>query len=500
MTDAAPEFDLEAEIEDAIAAYQFDPQNWTLFAFDWGQGDLAGIEGPREWQAAVNEDIRAHLTDPEKRYQPLWISVASGHGVGKSAHIAMITNWAMSCFDDAKIVITANTEKQLTTKTSPEVGKWFRKSITAHWFDVNAGAVKSRDPEHKDSWKTDFITWSEHNTEAFAGLHNLRKIIVLVFDEASNIADKVWEVAEGAMTDEETVIIWIAYGNPTRNSGRFRECFRRFRNRWITRQVDSRTVPGTNKTQIAKWVEDYGEDSDFVKIRVRGQFPTQSAMQFISEVDADKAQAAYPHITAGMVEHAPTIIGVDPAWTGTDSMEIYLRRGLYTKHLKTIPRNDDDFAMATLIAGFEDEYQADAVFVDAGYGTGIVSCGRQLGRTWILVWFGSTTTPDKGFFNMRAYIWGQLKAALKAGLAIDPKDQILYDDLVGPETVPRADGKIQLESKEDMKARGIPSPNKADSLALTFAAPVTKKPRTPVIGRGNQRHQSEWNPNSVMNQ
>ncbi|MEI7000490.1 terminase, partial [Klebsiella pneumoniae] len=89
-----------------------------------------------------------------------------------------------------------------------------------------------------------------HNTEAFAGLHNERKRIIVVFDEASNIADLVWEVAEGALTDEDTEIIWVAFGNPTRNTGRFRECFRKYRHRWKCAQIDSRTVEGTNKQQL----------------------------------------------------------------------------------------------------------------------------------------------------------------------------------------------------------------------------------------------------------
>ena len=166
--------------------------------------------------------------------------------------------------------------------------------------------------------------WSEHNTEAFAGLHNKGKRIVLVFDEASAIADKVWEVAEGALTDEETEIIWVAFGNPTRNTGRFRECFRRYKHRWHHAQIDSRTVEGTNKAQIAKWAEDYGEESDFFKVRVRGMFPSMSARQFISETDV--AAAYGRHVPESAYAFAPKIITVDPAWEGDDEFVIGLRR------------------------------------------------------------------------------------------------------------------------------------------------------------------------------
>lgn len=389
-----------------------------------------------------------------------------------SALMGMIASWAMPCFDDAKIVCTANTDTQLRTKTVPEVGAWFKRSITAHWFDVQATSIKSVDDGHEDTWRMDFVPWSQHNTEAFAGLHNKGKIIILMFDEASKIHDKVWEVAEGALTDEDTIIIWIAFGNPTQNSGRFRECFRKYRHRWVTRQIDSRTVPGTNKDKIAQWAEDHGEDSDFFKVRVRGQFPSQSALQFISGEDVDAARER--RLRKEQFNFAPIVLSVDPAWSGDDELVIAMRQGLYFKVLAAMPRNDNDMAVAQIVARWEDELKADAVNIDAGYGTGIVSGGRTLGRTWNLVWFAGKSM-DAGCLNMRAYIWREMRDWLKSGGAIDPADDALYQDLIGPETVARMDGKIQLESKEDMKARGLPSPNRADALALTFAFPVVRR-------------------------
>lgn len=481
---------VEAAILDAVGDYQYDPDGWARFAWDWGYGALADAPGPRRWQSDINAIIRDHLLNPATRFQPLRISVSSGHGIGKSAEMGMLSNWAMSCFDDARITTTANTDTQLRTKTAPEIGKWFRSSITSNWFDVQATAIKSRDPLHSDTWRQDFIPWSEHNTEAFAGLHNKLKIILLLFDEASKIHDKVWEVAEGALTDENTIIIWIAFGNPTRNSGRFRECFRKYRHRWVTRHIDSRTVEGTNKTYLQSLVDDHGEDSDHVKIRVRGQFPAQSAMQFISADLVDAARLR--HLRPEQYSFAPVIIGVDPAWTGDDPLVIMKRQGLYSKRLATLAKNDNDIEVANLIARLEDEHQADAVFVDGGYGTGIVSAGRVMGRAWRIIWFGGKPI-DPGFVNKRAEMWGLKKKWYQEGGAIDPKNETLYQDEIGPETVPRLDGKILLESKEDMKARGLPSPNEGDALALTFAEPVAKRQRGQGAG---EQHQAavDYNP------
>jgi hypothetical protein len=170
---------------------------------------------------------------------------------------------------------------------------------------------------------------------------------------------------------------------------------------------------------------------------------------------------------------APIILTCDPAWEGDDELVIGLRQGLAFKILRTIAKNDNDITIATMLAGLETEHKADAVFVDAGYGTGIVSAGTTMGRTWQLVWFAGEST-DAGCLNKRAEMWKLTRDWLKAGGAI-PKDDVLYQDLIGPETVPRLDGKIQLESKKDMKQRGLPSPNRADALVLSFAMPVSKQ-------------------------
>lgn len=462
----------EKILVEEIAKYTRDPLGFSMFAFPWDDHpDLEGVHGPRTWQKEFFQDLTNHLQNPETRFQPFLYSVASGHGIGKSALIGMLANWGMSTCEDCKIVLTSNTDTQLRTKTMPEVAKWFRLALNRNWWKVNATSVHTVNKKHEKSWRLDAVPWSVNNTEAFAGLHNKKKRIILIFDEASAIDDKVWEVAEGALTDEDTEIIWIAFGNPTRNTGRFRECFRKFRHRWKHKQIDSRKVEGTNKEQIQNWVDDWGEDSDFVKVRVRGMFPNLSFKQFISTKDVD---AAYGKpIDEKSFEFAPKILTVDPSWEGDDEFVISLRQGLFFEILKVIEKNDNDLEMAALIANIEDEEECDAVFIDGGYGTGIVSAGRTMGRDWKLVWFNGKSS-DPGCINKRAEMWKKTRDWFKDGGSI-PEDPQLHTELVSPETVPRGDGKIQIESKKDMKARGIPSPNRADSLVLSFAYPASKK-------------------------
>ncbi|MDA3336828.1 terminase [Pseudomonas aeruginosa] len=482
----APEkIDPEQQLIEDIASFTHDPLGFSMYAYPWGEGELEGVDGPREWQRQVMNDIASHLSNADTRYQPLMISIASGHGIGKSAEMGMLLNWGMSTCEDCKVVVTANTDNQLRTKTWPEISKWFRLAINRHWFNITATKVASVDPDHSDSWKADAVPWSEHNTEAFAGLHNKGKRIILIFDEASNIADKVWEVAEGALTDEQTEIIWLAFGNPTRNVGRFRECFRKFRHRWVQRQIDSRTVDGTNKDQIAKWAADYGEDSDFFKVRVRGLFPSSSDLQFIGTGLVDAAMARV--VTEAMVSHAPVVIGVDPSWSGDDEFAIYLRQGLHSKLISTYQKSDDDVLMAQRIAQLEDQYKADAVFVDFGYGTGIVSAARAMGRNWTLVQFGGASS-DPAMLNKRGEIWNAMKEWLKAGGELN--DQQTADEISAPEYRVKLDGKIVLEDKAELKKRAGISPNRADALALTFSFPVVKK----SFYAGNGGHQSTYDP------
>lgn len=459
---------------DELLQYEHDPLGYVEAAFPWGEkgGPLERHTGPRQWQEEAFRELGEHLQNPDTRHTPFLMARASGHGIGKSAFIGMLCQWGLSTCPNTRVVVTANTDGQLKTKTMPEIGKWFRMAANAAWWRPTATAVYSADQEAEKSWRLDATPWSQQNTEAFAGLHNQGSRIIMVMDEASAIADKVWEVAEGVLTDDDTEIIWIVFGNPTRNTGRFRECFRRNRHLWRTKQIDSRTVEGTNKETLAQMVATYGEDSDIVKVRIRGMFPSMSAKQFIGTDDVDGARGR--HLNESQYSFAPVILTCDPAWDGDDELVIGKRQGLRFDVLMTMPKNDNDMVVAAQLARMETEHKADAVFVDAGYGTGIVSGGRTMGRNWQLVWFAGESA-DPGCANKRAEMWKGARDWLKAGGAIPPDDDVLYQDLIGPELVFRPDGKVQLESKKDMKARGLPSPGRGDALALSFAYPVSPR-------------------------
>jgi len=207
------------------------------------------------------------------------------------------------------------------------------------------------------------------NTEAIAGLHNKGRRAFAIFDEASSIPDGIWETIEGALTDARTELFWCVFGNPTRNAGRFRECFAggRFAHRWAPQQIDSRSVSMTNKAQLATWVHDYGEDSDFVRVRVKGEFPRAGTMQFI---DSECVQQAVDR-ELFKDPTAPLVMGVDIARQGSDQTVVRFRRGLDARSFPAVKfRIPDLMVTAGRVMELVNSHEPDAVFVDGAVHAG----------------------------------------------------------------------------------------------------------------------------------
>lgn len=472
----------QAKLAEEIASFATDPHGHALFTYPWDREALKGFSGPRRWQTEVLREIGDHLSNAATRFQPLRIAVASGHGPGKSGLIGMIAKWALDTCPDTRVVVTANTENQLLTKTMPELHKWANLSITKDWFKVSATSISASAKGHERSWRLDCIPWSVHSPESFAGLHNAGRRIVVIFDEASNIADRIWEVTEGALTDEETEIIWVAFGNPTRNNGRFKACFDQQRHLWSTRHIDSRAVEGTNKDYLDEMVRTYGEDSDIVKVRVRGLFPSASSLQFIgSEIVQDARERVIAE--SARLSSDPVIFGLDHARFGGDSTVLAIRQG---RDARSRPWKVWHGANSMEIAGDVmmevARFNPDAIFVDAGgpNAGGVIDRLRQLmddgapvfeinfgGKGREATWNGEIRVRTA---NKRAEMFTNMRAWLERGAI--PDIERLAGDLTCLEYSYNADNAIQLERKEHLRARGLPSSDYADALALTFAEHV----------------------------
>ncbi len=481
------EADAELKLKEDIADFYDDPRGYVMYAFPWGEKGTPLEKfplGPDKWQLDEFENMAEHIkanmarADRGEELAPYYSATTSGHGIGKSAFVAWLILFFMSTRPLCRGVVTANTGDQLTGKTWPELSKWHSMSINRHWFQWTATKFTCLLPDkdgknQEENWRFDAATWSEERHEAFAGVHNASSSVIFIFDEASGIPDIIYDVGEGALTDGEG--FQFSFGNPTKNTGRFKSFFTGiFRDRYKTRHVDSREVRITNKRKIAEDIAIYGEDSDYVRIRIKGQFPRQGDRQFISGESVEVAQRRQ------VVEdpHAALIMGVDVAQGGADRTVMRWRQGADARSIPPKKLSESDtMVVADEIAHAIDKTQPDAVFLDAGGGgKAIVDIlhRRRYRNVWA-VWFGGNAFDKKTYFDKRTEMWAEMGKALDDWLAID-KDQVLHDDLIGPER--KLAGKqgdvVKLESKEDMKARELPSPDDGDALALTFARKIAR--------------------------
>lgn len=466
---------LEEQLIEELGEFAYDPYAFVMWAFPWGEPgtELHNETGPDEWQTWVLKSVRDRIITLDQAFR---LAVTSGHGIGKSALVAWLIWWAFSTFPGTRGVVTANTENQLKTKTWVEIAKWHRLFIANSLFKCTATALFAQDEAKAREWRIDIVPWSERNTEAFAGLHNAGKRIIIIFDEASAIPDVIWETTEGALTDLDTEILWFVFGNPTRNTGRFRECFPggKFTHRWLNREVDSREVKRTNKKEIAEWIEDYGEDSDFVRVRVLGKFPREDAESFISR---ELAAAAVERLLEEPAR-GPLILGVDVARFGDDLSVIWPRRG---RDASSIPPRFFPYVSTTQftqqIIRMYNDHNASAVMIDGGgVGGGVVDQCRDLGLNVYEVGFGNgpdNFEPGVKVKNKRAEIWAAMREWLKKG-SIPEKiaDRVIVDELTAPTYTLTPKDEILLEPKSMIKSRSGISPDFADALACTFAMPV----------------------------
>lgn len=479
--------DKEQSLLADLLSFKYDPLGFAYYAFPWGvQGTpLAQIDGPRTWQRAEFQRIADHLSlDQEKARiglpgSPLYLAISSGRGIGKSAWLSMLDMWVASCWIGSTTIVTANTETQLRSRTMAELGKWHTMSINRHWFEKSsmslrpaawfADLVQTQLRMDTQYYYVDAQSWSAENPDAFAGAHSQIGMMVQ-FDEASGIPDPIWQVTEGFFTDKAPLRLWLAISNPRRNTGRFFDAFHKDRAFWDSRYVDSRTVEGVDTSVYQRIADKYGDDHDVTRIEVKGQFPRTGSNQFIGR---DVAQSAAERELVPD-DGAPLLMGIDVARFGDDESVFRFRRGRDARTLKPLRfRGKSTTDLASEAATAIERLNPDAVFVDGGgVGGGVVDRLRQMGYRVIEVQSGEAARDSDKYLNRRAEMWGEMRDWLVYG-CID-NDEMLIDDITGPEYALHIKGQIKLESKDAMKKRGLASPDDGDALCLTFAEPVAR--------------------------
>jgi hypothetical protein len=455
----------EEELQEACVKFADDPLGFVRFFYDWGKGELNESDGPDAWQIDVLNDIGRYckaIANGENP-GPLQVAVASGHGVGKSAMVAWLIGWFMSTRPNPQIVVTANTEVQLATKTWRTLARWHKKMLNVDWFDWTA--TKFAFKQHPEDWYAAAVPWSENNAEAFAGTHD--KNVLVIFDEASKISDVIWEKIDGAMSTRGAM--WLCFGNPTKTTGRFFDCFHKFKKWWKTFQVDARTCKHADKVYIERFLGQFGETSDRAKIQIYGQFPSASTRQLIPTGAVEKCMGH--ELDPEAYEYLPLVMGVDVARFGHNSSVIVRRRGRKVYEAEVLPKQDL-MATAHWVAEAIRRERPSQVFVDgSGIGAGVVDRLRQLNFQVVDVNGGNSSLNPK-YLNKRAEMWDEM-AQFILGLCELPKDSVLRDELTSVEYSYTDKGRLRLDRKEDiMDTHGF-SPDRADALALTFAYPIS---------------------------
>lgn len=489
----------ETAIAEHVARFYDDPYGFVMAVFPWGEATLVDgssnplkdKKGPEPWQELLLHELGDHIKKNIMLKSiglemEVWRSArASGHGVGKSAIVAWLILFLMSTRADTRGVVTANTQFQLEDKTWPELAKWLNLLLNKHWFEWTAtGLTFASYPEEKrKNYKTTAATVSEQKTEAFAGLHNEGKTVFVIFDEASGIASKVWEVSEGALTDGEA--FFFAFGNPTRPDGDFADCFDKHATLYNHAHIDSREVSHTNKEALRSIIQKYGEDSDEVKVRIRGLFPLQSFNGFIGiDIVNDAMQR---ELTVDY--DAGLIMAIDVARFGNDSSVIGFRQG---RDARSIPNKKfkglSTVKLAEIAMSEADIHRPDLIVIEAtGPGAGVIDIMRDRGYKIEEVHPGAAAHAHELYVNRRAEYWSLMRDWLYKEGCI-PENSDLFKQLTTIlYMLDRHEQRIKLEAKEDMKKRGLESPDDADTLALTFAVRVARRDRNRDRQRDKQR-------------
>ena len=478
-----------------------DPLAFVLLTYPWGEKNtpLENFTGPRKWQREVLVNLRDHIKANNGKidYDTFRNAVASGRGIGKSALVSWLVHWMLSTRIGSTTIVSANSEAQLRSVTWAEITKWLAMAINSHWFEIAATRIMpakwitelvERDLKKGTRyWAVEGRLWSEENPDAYAGVHNWDGVM-LIFDEASGIPDSIWSVSDGFFTENTPHRFHIAFSNPRRNTGYFYEAFNSKRAFWRTSNIDARDVEGTDKNLYQRILDEYGADSYQANVEVYGQFPSEGDDQFIPVNLIDDAMKR----PRQKDETAPIVIGVDPARFGSDATVIAVRQGRDIIDIKRLRGADTMEVVGHVIDAIEEYKPALTVIDEGGLGAGVVDRLKEQRYKIRGVNFGSKAKNQIMWGNKRAEMWGAMRDWLKTGSV--PNDRFLKSDMIGPKTKPDSKGTLFLESKKDMRSRGLASPDAADAIAVTFAFPVASRE-----GRVDKKRTHAYSPGGVIN-
>ncbi len=395
------------------------------------------------------------------------VSIRSAHGVGKSAMDAWAVLWFISCFYPCKILCSAPSFPQLEDVLWAELAYWYRQMPAPMQRQFELKKDHFEMVEHRKESFASARTASRHTPEALQGFHSPKGHVLLVLDEASGIPDKVFEVGSGTLTKPNARVLMTS--NPTRTSGYFYDSHHANRSRWHCIKVadkDSSQVDDSYGEEIAA---NFGQDSNIYRVRVLGEFP---ATDDDTIMPLDLVESAVDRVV-NPIDTEPLIWGVDVARFGDDRTVLIARKGniVPDKHLAW--RNIDTMQTAGRI---KDKYDSafekpKLITVDViGIGAGVVDRLKEMKLPVRGVNVAESPAIGARYNRLRDELWYKGKEWFMGRDVRIKNDTTLIGELTTPKYTYTSAGKVRVESKDDMKRRGIPSPDVADAFLLTFAS------------------------------
>lgn len=427
---------------------------------------------PDPWQKEAATAIAQHRK----------VSIRSGQGVGKTAFEANLVLWFLSCFPYPRVVCTAPTRQQLNDVLWAEIAKWQERSPVLQAMLVwTKTRVYMRG--HEKRWFA--VARTATKPENMQGFHEDNMLFVV--DEASGVADPIMEAIQGTLSGDNNRLLMC--GNPTQNTGTFHDSHTVDAQSYYCMKVSSRDSPRTNKQNIADLERKFGKNSNVVRVRVDGEFPENEDDVFIPMALATKAVNTEP------LEHcspARISIGCDVARFGDDCTVIAPNIDADVQELKI--RNGQDLWATAEDIIFEYLFLLEkypqypgmvyAIIDDTGLGGGVTDIlrhereARGLNQLEVIpVNFGASVPQEDAAANyadISTWMWSLVRDMAQSGRLHLPNDTELIAQLSTRKyAFAGTPPKLKLESKDIMKRRGLPSPDRADAVALSLYQPVT---------------------------
>jgi len=427
---------------------------------------------PDPWQA----EFLSHIAGGERK-----ISVRSGHGTGKSTAASWAMVWYLTTRFPCKIVVTAPTSSQLFDALFAELKSWIRNlpPYVGELFEVTSDRVvlKAAPSEAFISARTA----RAETPEALAGVHSQN--VLLICDEASGIDESVFAAASGSMSGHSATTLLL--GNPTRSSGLFYDTHHRVKADWKTMHVSCLKSPRVSDEFVKEMEVKYGAESNQFRVRVLGEFPLKEDNTVIP---ADTVQSAQKRDIESDPDTVP-IWGLDVARFGADSSVLAIRHGNAITELiswKGLSLMELTGRVVDRYNGLIPRQRPTEILVDSiGLGAGVVDRLQELDLPVRGINVGEASSMSGTYLNLRAELWFKLKDWLAAKDCKLPVDSALFSELVSPRYQFTSSGKMKIESKDEMRKRGLPSPDKADAICLTLASDAA----TATFG---SKHSVQW--------